>query len=394
MKFFNRTWATIDLDALAENFDALRQSLSCKTMVVLKADAYGHGDAACAQVLGQAGADWVAVSNLQEALAMRRSGVTLPVLVLGYTPPEAAGELAAQRISQAVFSAEYAHALSDAATAAAVQIDCHIKLDTGMSRIGLFAQQGAEAAAVDEIVAICRLPGLDCTGVFTHFASADEQTPDGDAFTHRQFDCFCKALALAEQRGVTFLLRHCCNSAAAIRFPQMQLDMVRLGIALYGLQPSDGIEPASYPLCPVLSLSSVVSMVKSLAPQAVVSYGRTYRVTEGARTIATLPVGYADGLRRNLGGKGRVLVHGCYAPIVGRVCMDQMMIDVTDIPDVHMGDEVVLIGRQGDNSILLDEWAALNNTIHYEETCLIGRRVPRVYRQGGQITQTVDYLLR
>lgn len=393
LDYFCRTWATIDLDAVTHNFLLLQNKLSkgCRTMAVVKADAYGHGDGQVTAALQRAGADWAAVSNLEEALSLRRQRITIPILILGYTPPEAAAQLALHQITQTVYSPEYAELLSREAVRANVVLDCHLKVDTGMSRLGFFAQQGHERQAAEILFHTGQLPGLSCTGIFTHFASADESAEEADQFTRAQFDCFVKTAETAESLGMRFALRHCCNSAAAIRFPEMHLDMVRLGVALYGLNPSEQARPAE-PLRPAMELLSVVSMVKELPAGSVVSYGRTHSISAGPRRIATVAVGYADGYRRNLGGKSRVLIRGAYAPVIGRVCMDQMMVDVTEIEGVAIGDTVTLAGTQGGHCIPFDELAALNGTIHYEEVCLIARRVPRVYIQNGMQIAVTDYL--
>lgn len=375
-----RTWAEIDLDRIAYNFKTLRAMPGGGlAMAVVKANAYGHGDIAVSRLLERCGADWFAVSNYEEAVRLRDGGIARPILILGYTPPDRAAGLAEHGITQALYSSSYAQALNSAASDMGVRVQCHVKIDTGMGRIGFPASEGAE----DGILSACALPGLACTGIFTHFACADEPCPDSDAFTRAQFDAFCGLIARLDAMGLHFPIRHCCNSAAAMRFPEMHLDMVRLGIALYGLPPSPECAGLAG-LLPAMSFYSTVSMVKEVPAGTPVSYGRTYTVPAPSRRLATVAVGYADGYRRAFSNRGHVLLHGKRAPVVGRVCMDQMLADVTDIPETAAGDTVTLAGTDSGQSITFDDFAALNGTINYEETCLIGPRVPRVYIAGGK----------
>ncbi|MEM1485150.1 alanine racemase [Oscillospiraceae bacterium PP1C4] len=394
MDYLRRTWAEIDLDSIKHNYRQMKKRLSgdCRTMAVVKADAYGHGDGYVSRTLQKEGADWFAVSNINEAISLRKQEVTRPILILGFTPPEHAGTLAAMTISQTVYSQEYACSLSKEAQAQGVRVDCHIKVDTGMSRIGFYAQRGHEAAAAAEIAQTCGLPNLDCTGIFTHFACADEYAKDSEDYTLRQFDTFMETIEQLKKGGNTFKLRHCCNSAAALAYPQMHLDMVRLGVVLYGLTPSPECAGMAE-LLPAMSLYTTVTMVKTLEEGVAVSYGRRYKTQCDGQTIASIAIGYADGYRRNFTNKGRVLVGGEYAPIIGAVCMDQLMIDVSGIGGVKSSDVVTLVGRQNGKKITLDDFAAINGTINYEECCLIGRRVPRVYIENGKEVAAIDYVI-
>ena len=389
--YLRRTWAEIDLDAITENFALLRGRLApgCRTMAVVKADAYGHGDGPVALALEQAGADWFAVSNINEGISLRRQGIARPILILGYTPPELAGQLASQRLAQAVVGLDYARELSQGAVAAGVEGDCHMAVDTGMSRIGFFAQKGHEAQAAQEMVAACRLPGLKAEGVFTHFAVADEGAQDSKDYTQAQYDCLCETIRLVEEAGIRFPLRHCCNSAGALCHPQWGMEMARLGIVLYGIAPSDDCQGLA-PLRPAMSLRSVVTRVKEIGPGVSVSYGRHYTAQE-PRMVASVAVGYADGYRRAWSGKAHVLIHGRPAPVLGSVCMDQMMVDVTHIPGVAPGDVVTLAGRDGQAEITLAQLAALDGSIPYETACLVTRRVPRVYLRRGQPVEVKDF---
>lgn len=393
-EILRRTWAEIDLDALARNFQTVRQAGGggVKTCCVVKADAYGHGAVRMVQELESLGADWFAVSNLEEALQLRLSGVKKPVLVLGFTPAEEARSLAQHNIAQCVYSTDYAQALSREAQRAGVTVRAHMKIDTGMSRLGFpFQDINRDEGTVKEVKAACALPGLHPQGIFTHFAVSDEG-PAGDAFTMRQFGCFKEMIEALQREGVTFEVRHCANSAAVFDYPLSHLDMVRAGIVLYGLAPSGDLR--SQPeLSPVLSLRSVVSHVKTLLPGATVSYGRQF-TADREISVATVPVGYADGYPRRLSpGGAQVLIHGKRCPILGRICMDQMMIDVTGLSEVGVGDTVTLIGRDGDEEITAGELAAWEDTISYEVVCGLSKRVPRVYLKNGKVDSIYNQLL-
>lgn len=393
-KFLKRTWAEVNLDYIDENYRSIKSRLKPETKVccVIKADAYGHGAQRLALEYEKLGADWFAVSNLEEAEQIRRTGVDRPILLLGYTPPCMAEELAHMNIAQAVFSSEYAEELSNEAVKAGVTVRAHIKLDTGMSRIGfLYQDPERDAAALDCIEKACKYPGLDAEGIFTHFAVADEGT-DGRDYTLRQFGNLKSALEKLEKRGCTFRIRHCANSAAIFDYPELQLDMVRPGVILYGLMPSGKIRNPA-PLKPALELKSVVALVKKVEPQTTVSYGRMF-TADRPTAIATVPIGYADGYSRKLYEKASMLVHGKRAKIVGRVCMDQLMLDVTNIPGVREGDIVTVIGGDGGERIPVEELTDILGTINYEFVCDISKRVPRLYFQGGREVGSLNYISR
>lgn len=363
-----RTWAQIDLTALAGNFAAIEKRSGKKVYAVIKADAYGHGAVETARTLEKCGVYGFGVSNIAEAEELREAGLRQPILILGYTPVEYADALAAYDIEQCVYSLEYAVALSEA-TRKTLRI--HLKLDTGMGRIG-FDCRSEGLPGLEDAKKVLSLPNLEVCGVFMHFAVAD--TPAEAAFTEAQYSRFCKAVAALEADGHKFEIRHCSNSAGAITLTDDCTDAVRGGIALYGLSPDVGMElPADFR--PVMSLYSTVSMVKTVAAGESVSYGRTYCADE-ERVIATVSAGYADGVPRLLSNRGSVLIHGRRAPIVGRVCMDQFCVDVTDIPDVKMGDTVTIFGP----GFSVDEVARIAETINYEVVCGISKRVPRVYK--------------
>ena len=389
-----RTWAEIDLDALAYNFQAVRRAADPKAKLccVVKADAYGHGAVRTALELETLGADWFAVSNPEEALQLRRGGVKKPILILGFTPPEVVAAMAENHISLCVYSSEYAEELSRAAVAAGVEVKIHIKVDTGMSRLGFYFQDlFRDEASLKEIEAACALPGLLPEGVFTHFAVSDEGQP-GDLFTMRQFGCFKDLSENLTRRGYTGLIRHTANSAAVFDYPLSHLDMVRAGIVLYGLAPSEALRTKP-DLRPVLSLKSVVSHVKTVLPGATVSYGRKFTADREMR-IATVPIGYADGYPRALAtGGAEVLLQGRRCPILGRICMDQLMIDVSALNEVHIGDTVTLIGTDFEETVTAAELAGCEGTIPYEVICGLSKRVPRVYLKNGETDSVYDALL-
>lgn len=393
-EILRRTWAEIDLDALARDFQAVREAANpqAKVCCVVKADAYGHGAVRIAREFEELGADWFAVSNLEEALQLRLGGIQKPILVLGYTPPEEAAALSNHHISQCVYSLDYARDLSRTAEEAGVTVNIHVKIDTGMSRLGFYYQDiSRDEATVQEVKAACQLPGLHPEGIFTHFAVSDEGKA-GDAFTMQQFGCFKEMIESLLREDIDFEVRHCANSAAVFDYPLSHLDMVRAGIVIYGLYPSEELRHKP-DLTPVLSLRSVVSHVKTVKPGATISYGRKFTAQKEMK-VATVPVGYADGYPRILSAKGaQVLIGGKRCPILGRVCMDQLMADVSALPDVKVGDMVTLIGRDGEEAITADELASLEGSINYEVVCGLSKRVPRVYLKGGKVESIYNALL-
>lgn len=367
-------WAEVDLNAIKHNIKEIRRITSpeAKIMAVVKADGYGHGAYQVAQVVLDNGADRLAVAILNEALDLREKGIDVPILILGYTPEEQADLIVKKDITQTVFNFSLAKELSRAAVEQKKKAKIHIKIDTGMGRVGLLPE---EAVAV--IKEILELPNLEVEGMFTHFAVADEKDK---SYTNEQFAKFMQVVKELEQVGIRLPLYHVANSAAIIDLPQMHFNMVRPGIILYGLYPSDEVLKENISLKPALTLKAKIAHLKTVPAGTSVSYGRKY-ITSKERVIATLPLGYADGYTRLLFGKGDALVHGQRAPIVGRVCMDQCMIDVTHIPDVKLGDEAVLIGSQGEDCISMEEMGRKIGTINYEVACMIGKRVPRIYKE-------------
>lgn len=388
-----RTWADISLDAVEYNFRQIRAAAGqAMVMAVVKADAYGHGDRMMAPFLESVGADWFGVSNLEEALGIRESGVTKPILVFGSTPPEYAYELAKWDITQTCYSLEYAKELSGAAVRLGAALPVHLKFDTGMGRIGFVVTDDRFDTALSEAKEAFSLPGIRVTGTFTHFAVADEAAEDSVAYTKLQFDRFARICAAMRAEGIDPGIRHCCNSAAMLCCPEMRLDLVRPGILLYGLYPANNeFVTSKIKLSPAMEMRTVVTMVKPLAAGCAVSYGRRY-VAPADGVIASTAVGYADGYHRLLTNRGRMLVRGRYAKVVGSVCMDQTMLEVTGIPGVKEGDRVTVFGRDGDAFISADEVAALAGTINYEVVCAMSRRVPRCYYYKGENIHNFDYL--
>ncbi len=368
--FLKRTWAEIDLDALCHNARLIRKRANSELMAVVKADAYGHGAVPVAKALQGVGVHAFAVSNLDEALELRRGDMVDPVLILGYTPPETAVCLAKHGISQAVFSSEYAKALSKEAVSAGVTVKVHIKLDTGMGRIG-FDCRTNDLVGLKEAVSAAGLPGLQAEGVFTHFCVAD--SVDGTVFTEEQNRRFFTAVKALKQAGCALTYIHCQNSAGVINEGLTGGNYCRPGIILYGLQPSNEVTLSG--LQPVMTLKSTVSFVKTVRPGETVGYGRTFTADKPIQ-VATVAVGYGDGYPRSMSNGGVVLINGRKATVIGNVCMDQLMVDVTDVPGVTMGSEAILFGRD----LPVEQLAAARRTISYEILCGITERVPRVYR--------------
>ena len=373
----------IDLDILSENFEAIRKKAGVPVMAVVKADAYGHGAVQVARLL-QDKCAFFCVSSILEAMELRKAGLTKPILILGYTPAEAYPTAVREGIRPTIYRLEDAQALSKAAQALGLSARFHFAVDTGMSRIGF---QVTEADA-DICAQIARLPGLVAEGLFSHFATAD----CADLTRAKaQAERFAEFDEMLRRRGVEIPIRHLNNSAGLMNFAT-PYEMVRSGIITYGMYPSGEVDPGLLPLRPALRWLSRVSHVKVLPAGREISYGGTY-VTKADTVVATIPVGYADGYRRNLSGKFYVLIRGKKAPILGRICMDQMMVDVTAIPGVQVGDQVTLVGTDGEEAITMEEISARADSFNYEFVCGISRRVPRLYVQDGKTVHSVHYLL-
>jgi alanine racemase len=375
-------WAEIDLDAIAFNVEQFRRHVgrSVEVMAVVKANGYGHGAIQTAQAALGAGATRLAVHRAIEGIALRRAGIEAPVLVMGYTPPGGAQQIVDWRLTPSLITLEFAQALSGRAVAAGVTAPVHIKVDTGMSRYGLMPGE-----VVNFLSMLKELPGIALEGLFTHFATADSAD---QTYVRQQLASFNRVLTEIHQVGLQFPLVHTCNSAAAMKLPEAHFNAIRLGIAMYGMTPSNEWPPV-FDIHPALTLKSRVSRVRELPAGAGVSYGRTY-ITPGPRWVALVPVGYGDGYHRILSNKGEVLIHGQRARILGRVCMDQFVVDINHIPGVQQDDEVILIGKQGGEEIRAEKVAELAGTINYEATTSLLPRVARIYRRAGGISDFVS----
>ncbi len=380
---FDLTWLQVDLDALAENMRKVRNRAGTDVLAVVKADAYGLGAVTVARALEDSCA-FFGTANISEALELRRSGIQKPILILGRVPISAYPLAVAEDIRVPIFIYEDALALSQEAVRQGKTANFHFVVDTGMSRIGFQATEEAAQMCAE----ICKLPNLCAEGLFSHYATADSADLTSANEQLALFESFAQQL---EERGIHIPIRHLNNSAGIINFPGKQ-DMVRSGIVQYGMYPSDELDTELLPVKPVMEWIAKVVYVKTLPAGRQISYGGCYTTTRDT-VVATLPVGYADGYRRSLTDKGHVLIHGKKAPIIGRICMDQMMVDVTDIPDVKIGDHAVLIGHSGNEQITVDYLAQLTGTLNYEIICGISRRTPRVYFRGGKPISEVHYLL-
>lgn len=371
MDFLRRTWAEINIPALIHNFNLIKAQIGeAKTMAVVKANAYGHSAKDVAPILEKSGADYFAVSNLNEALQLKEYGIKKPILILGYTPVNYAKVLAENGIIQAAYSPEYAKALSKEAEIAGVTVPVHIKLDTGMGRLGFNAKTD-DFIDFDEVLSVYSLKGLKVEGIFTHMPSADSKAENDKEYTDRQINYFKNAVEKIQAAGYDTGLVHCANSAGVILGGKVKLDLCRPGIILYGLSPSD--EVTFDGLFPVMSLKSVVSMVKTVNAGDYLGYSRTFRANKTMK-IATVTAGYADGYPRLLSNVGEVILGGTRVPIVGKICMDQFMVDVSNIDNVEIGQEVLLFGPE----LPVDEIAKKSGTINYEIICGVSPRVPRV----------------
>ena len=381
--YYDSTWVNIDLDAISANFDAICAKAGSPVMAIIKADAYGHGAIPVARLLESRSA-FFGVSSMTEAMELRKAGLTIPILILGHTPVNAYPDAIREGIRPAIFHYEDALALSAAATLAGKTAPFHFALDTGMSRIGFqITEENADLCA-----RIAALPNIYAEGLFSHFATADCADLSRAKVQAAQFARFDDML---KKRGINIPIRHLDNSAGIMNFG-CHYEMVRSGIVTYGMYPSSEVAPELLHLQPALKWCSRITHLKTLPAGREIGYGGTYTTTQDTK-IATIPVGYADGYRRNLSNSFHVLVRGQKAPILGRICMDQLMVDVSQIPDAAMGDIVTLVGRDGDAEIPIETIAAAADSFNYEFACGISRRVPRYYTQGGNVVHTVHYLL-
>ncbi len=368
-----RVYAEIDLNAISRNAKNVRKIVGDKTkiMAVVKADGYGHGAVPVSKRINDI-ADAYAVATIEEAVELRQSGIDKEILILGYIMYDYFDTAIAYDISLTVFTYEMASKMSDYAKLHDKTVKVHIAVDTGMGRIGFYPCD----ESVAKIKQISELPGIEIEGLFTHFATADEADK---TYSHSQMKKYCDFARMLEESGIHIKTKHISNSAAITEFEDCRFDMVRMGIILYGLYPSEEVDKTKINLTPAMSIKSSIVYLKTINEGESVSYGRKYTAAKPTR-VATVPIGYADGYPRLLSNKGRVLICGKYAPVIGNVCMDQMMVDVSDIPEAKIGDDVVLVGSQGENAVTFEEVANLSGTINYEVICGIGKRVPRVYK--------------
>lgn len=381
----NRVFAKINLDNIIFNIDSMKKNLPAGTnmLAVIKTNAYGHGAVPIAKVLSERGiVKGYAVATIDEALELRKAGINDMILILGYVFPDSYEDLVKYDICPTVISVDEAKALSAVGTKLDKDVKCHIKIDTGMGRIGYRVNE----ESADEIAEIFKLPHLISDGIFTHFAKSDEKDL---SYTEMQFSKLLQMIKMLEDRGLKFNYKHCDNSAGILRFPEDSFNMVRAGITLYGLWPSPDVDH-SFPLKPVLSLFARVCFIKDIPAGTSISYGGTF-VSDRPMKVATIPIGYGDGYARTLSNKAYVLIHGKKARILGRVCMDQMMVDISEIDDVKVGDIVTIVGSNEEEEITLEFLGDLSGRFNYEFACLIGNRVPRLYFLNGKLIDTQEF---
>lgn len=388
-----RAWAEINLDNIAHNLSNIRKLLKAETklLVVIKADGYGHGHKEVARIAVENGADFFGVASVDEALQLRQDKFDTPILILGAVDDDELSAVIDNDIAPAVFNIDSAKRISDVAVSLGKKAKIHIKLDTGMSRIG-FAVCGNEEEnekALREILSIANLQNIEIEGIFTHFAKSDE---NDRSFTDLQFSRFSAVCNALKERGLDIPIRHCCNSGGIMNYPEYHLDMVRSGIITYGHYPAGDEEKGTLELFPAMQLKSKITNIKRVEANTPVSYGGTY-VTDTPADIATFGIGYADGYFRALSNKAEVIVGDGKAKVVGRVCMDQTMADVSKIKNIKIGDEVILFGTDGNNTITVDSVAKLADTISYEMLSVVGKRIPRVYIKDGKVVKVLNYLV-
>ena len=379
MKEYNRVYAKIDLDAAAYNMEQMKKRIGsgARLIAVIKTDGYGHGAVPLARMFEETDYVWgYAVASLDEGVVLRKHGIKKPILVLGCIFPDQYEEMIRYEIRATIYMEDMAREMADTARRAGKKAFFHIKVDTGMGRIGFPVSE----ESADIIERISRMPDVVTEGMYTHFAKADETDKSYTLEQHRKFMWMKEQM---EKRGVEIPYYDCDNSAGIIDFPDMKHDLARAGISMYGLYPSDEVDQSAVDLKPVLSLISHVTFVKTVEPGTAISYGGTF-VADKTMRVATIPVGYGDGYPRSLSNKGFVLIHGKRARILGRVCMDQFMVDVTDIPGVKFMDRVILAGEDGNDRITVDELAGLSGRFNYEFVCCLGKRIPRIYEKDGK----------
>lgn len=388
MNILKRTWTEISLESVKHNFNEIKSKIgNSKLCCVIKADGYGHGAVQFAHIYEKLGADFFAVSNIDEAIELRDNNITLPILVLGYTPVSSANVLVKYNIIQTIYSLDYAKVLNDFCVENNLNINAHIKVDTGMSRIGYMCQEfPRDNNSINEIKSTYNLSNINVEGIFTHFCVSDEGE-DGKAFTEKQLSNLTYVIDKLKDEDITFKYIHSSNSGAIEDYPETYFSMVRAGVILYGLSPSEKIKE-KLNLIPCMTMKTVIAHVKEIKAGSTVSYGRTFTAPKDMK-IATVPIGYADGFIRSYAKDGYMVINGKKANVIGRICMDQTMLDVTDIENVNIGDEVIVFGDGSNGERTCDDLAKVADTINYEVVCIVSKRVPRFFVEKGKITEVM-----
>lgn len=391
MEYLKRTWADISLDNLKHNYLELRKRIpaDCRFLGVVKADAYGHGAVPVSRYLTELGAEYLAVSNIEEATQLRHGGIRGPILILGYTPPFYAEDLAKMGLRQELHSLEYAKQLNEQLRGTSCRIRVHIKLDTGMSRLGFFAYDCEKT--VEELKEVSAMEHLTIEGIFTHFPVADTLNKDDERFTRTQYGRFTEMIDALKSVGIDPQIRHCCNSGASVLYPEYAMDMIRPGIATYGIYPTEELR-GKIDLRPVMQLRSIIFQTRDFDPGISVSYGRAF-TTERPTKIAVVGIGYADGLARSLSGNISFLLHGKRVPQIGRICMDMCMVDISQVPEAKPGDVVTIFGEDQGECTEVSNLSDRLSTIPYEILCNINKRIPRVYLDGENQTEILQYIV-
>ncbi len=389
MQYLQETRPTIleiNLDNLAHNIRELRRRTGDKTLImaIVKANGYGHGAISSSKIFLENGADRLGVSLLTEGIELRKAGIEAPILILNYTPPSQYEKIIQYDLIQNIYSYEDAKELSKACLALDKKVDIHIKIDTGMGRIGFYPNN----KSIEDIIKISKLPGINIEGIFTHFAKSDERDK---TFTNLQYRRFMNVVEKLEKKGLFIDIKHVSNSAATLDIEKYNLNMIRPGLLLYGHYPSDEVIENNLNIIPAMTLKSTISHIKTISKGSGVSYNHLYIASKKTK-IATLPIGYADGYSRMLTGKAHVSINDKRAEVVGKICMDQMMVDITDIEDLKIGDEVILFGY-GENVASVEDIASWLGTVNYEIVCMMSRRVPRIYIKDQELSHMVDYIL-
>lgn len=387
-KFLKRTWAEINLDNIIHNINQIKNhSPNSELMGVVKADAYGHGDKIISQTMQQQGIKWFGVSNINEALSLRKVNITQNILIFGFTPIENIILLCKYNIIQTIYNKEYAIMINDFCVKNNIKIKCHIKIDTGMGRLGIV--QSENHSCINDIIFIFNLSNLIIEGIFSHFSQSDDLNINCVEYTNSQINYFNNILKELKNNNIKIKYKHLQNSGGVLNYNNLKYDIIRSGLLLYGISPC---ENKKINLLPAMELKTTISMIKTLPKDSLISYSGTYKSNNKVK-VATLPIGYADGYPRRLSNNAKVLINGKLAPVIGNICMDQMMIDVTDIHNTNIGDTVTLFGNDNNNFLSIQQISKWADTIPYEIMCVLGRRVPRIYFKNNKVIKCVDYII-